>query len=592
MALSPTWFFPPAGHAARGVALSSYSSGVAVADWTTPTLWPFIANSFTAASIVLATGVPGIADMATDAVSGVWAVNYAGTLWHVNSGGVIQSTINLPSGAYVGCAAPNGSGMALSAAGSVYTSAAVLRGTWPVATPLGMLATGTTLITPLAGSGVGLMNAANGTTGLIASASAVPTPTCFTATATLPLAIAGTQAAPSLSGAIAAALCPTDATAMVAVGSGRALVWRSPGTLADAWAQTQALTAGITTLSSLAWLADGFQVLAPSVASGVVQVLGYSAGVLSLLQTLTVSGACGVATTGDSLHALIAQSGQSQIMPLIFSGGTWVTGAVITGYPNITGIMALTSGTAVASFASGIGYLNFDTLTGNWSNAGSMSVGFVPSQMAVDSFNQVYLAGSGSLAVVSGLTMLASGSWTGSTAPTDIAVQDGRIALAIPAASGIFVWGLSSPGILSQQYSGALALGASVGLGLSNTTLFALGSASTTLYGFSGTPYVLTTPVSGAAAIWNGTIWTSMALGVGHTPACCGYDTSGQLNIMTTENSQWVFTSGGAFVSSGYVPSYATGQPQTIPLGLSAMLPFASGLYVSTSIPGALLEIA
>ena len=48
---------------------------------------------------------------------------------------------------------------------------------------------------------------------------------------------------------------------------------------------------------------DGIQALATSLASGAVQVLNYGGSSLSLVQTLTVSGAVGVAIAGDSVLA-------------------------------------------------------------------------------------------------------------------------------------------------------------------------------------------------------------------------------------------------------------------------------------------------
>ena len=580
----PAWYWPPSGAAARGVALVPFGTGLAVADWTAPQVWPFASGALSAA-VALISGTPGLAGAAPDGSGGLWTVSYAGTLWHLASSLAVTGYA-LPSGSvYVGAAVAAGSGFAATASGSVYASSATVLGTWP--TPvIALTGSGSVLAAPLPASGIGTMAAVGGATGLIAFPSAITTPSCLALASGQSVLLGGWQTAPPLSGAAAAVLDPQNAALVLAVGSGQAILWSAPGALSDAWAQTQVLT-GLANLSAAAWRPDGTQGLAASLTSGVVQVLGYTGGTLSLLQTLSVSGAVSVAIAGDSLHALVAQSGQAQVATLAYAGSIWSTGVPVTGFPGIAAVVPWGATGAVAAYSGGIAYLSLSS-GGVWSPGPTLALGFSPTALAVDPFLQVYAAGSGALAVASGATVLGSGSWSGA-APTAVAVQDGRILLAVPSDGLLRIFAKSAAAAWSQQGSQTLSLGAAVGLALSETTLFTLGSGATETYGFSGTPFALTPVRSGAVGQWNGSAWTTTALGIGHVPSSVAFDASGNAWAVTVQGTLWSISSGGAVLTSGYVPTFS-GQPQTTMLGASAVLPASGHVYVATSLSGVLVE--
>ena len=582
----PAWSWPPSGATARGTALVPFVTGMAVPDWTRPVLWPFTAGTFGPA-VPTGSGNYGFGSAAADASSGVYATTWDGTIRHITSGGTVTFGI-LPSGqVYVGTAFAGGSGFALAATGTVYGSGGALLGTFPLpARPL--VASGSTLMALMPSSGVGLMSGSTGATGFIARPAGMTTMSCIAVASGFSLAVAGYSVAASLSGVAAAALDPQNNRVMLAVGSGKALQWGAPGPYADAWTQTQSVT-GLANLTTLCWRPDGTQALACSPVSGVVQALAYTAGVVSLAQTLTVSGACSVAVAGNSTDALVAMSGQSQAMPLTYAGATWATGTAVTGLTGITAVAPYGASGAVVAMS---GAVRTYTLVppGQWLFNASAAIGFVPTVVATDQFGQVYVAGSGAVALVSGSAVVASGTWAGA-APTAIAVQQGRIVLAVPSDSLLRVFGYSASGVLSQQFSGTLSLGTPVGLGLSYTTLFAMGSGSTPMYGFSGSPYTLTQPLSGSIGFWNGSAWATGAMGVGHIPSAIGLDASGGAWATTIQNTLWHFTSGAVLSSSGIVTQYS-GQAQTAPISPSAVLVNSSGVYVATSIPGVLVQVA
>lgn len=577
----PTWYWPPSGAAARGIALVPTSTGLAVADWSTPTVWPFSGTTFSA-GVTLASGTPGLCAAVPAASGNLWALTWDGNLYSVASSGTLATTFPASGGVYVGLAADAATNKAygVTSSGSYYIwdGATTTSGAFgSSARTVSQSASSMYSLLPVA-SGIGSVPFSGGASGLIAYPAAITTVSTFAVSGST-IAIGGWGTAPSLSGMAAAALDPQDGTAMLAVGSGKALLWRSTAPLSDNWTQSQVLS-GLANLSALGWRPDGTQVLAPSVMSGAVQVIAYSAGVMSLAQTLTLTGACAVAVAGDSQHAVVAQSGQAQLTPLTF-GSIWATGTAVTGLPGIVSVAPYGASGAVAAYSTGLAFLQL--LAGTWSIVGAVALPFTPRVMTVDPFSIVYVAGSGSVAAVSGTTLLGSGAWAGA-APTAIAVQEGRAILAVPSDGSLYVYGETAPATWSVQTTRTLALGTQVGLGLSNTTLFTLGSGSTVTYGFSGTPFSLTTVTSGAVGRWNGASWSVVPLGIGHNPSAITFDASGTVYLATTENTLWTVTSGNVAVS-GIITQYSP-QPQTVPLGVSDLLIASGNVYATTSMPG------
>ena len=587
----PAWFWPPSGAgdrpAARGIALAQFGAGMVVADWVSPVLWPFSGGAFQSGITVSGLSY-GFAGAVSDGASGAWAVTWDSNFRRITSGGVVSYTAGLvsPYTVSVGAAWCAGSGFALAASGTVYTSGGTSLASFPLP-GRALVSSGTTMAVLMGASGVGLMNANTGATGFIAYPAGITSPTCAALASGNPLVLAGWSSAPLLSGMAAAALDPQDSTRMLAVGTGRVIEWLSPSGYADAWSQLQLVT-GTATLTAMAWRPDGTQALAASPASGAVQVFSYTVGTIALAQTLSsISGACSVAVAGTSVNALVAQSGMSQVTPLTYAGSTWTTGAAVGGLAGIVAVAAYGASGAVAATSAGLQYLNL--VGGTWSTGTTVALGFTPSTLAVDTYGQVYAAASGVVAMASGGSLLASGTWSGGT-PSAIAVQQGQIALAIPTDGLIRMFGLSSSGALTQQSTTSISTN-STGLGLSNTTLFVMQSSGTALYGFSGAPYYLTPVKSGAVSFWNGSSWTTASqMGVGHVPSAIGLDASGGVWAGTLQNTLWHISSGGTTLSSGTLTTYS-GQTQSVPLCPSAIF-VSGGTYVATSIPGVLIQAA
>ena len=346
---APVWSWPASGLAARGNFLAAFgvgsAAGFAVADWTAPTVWPYVAaeNVFGAPVLLASGGPPGLAGIAPDAAAGAWALAYDGRLWDVNyaasgilldssgspvtdssgadvtsPGGAPTLVTTLPSGrVYVGLASEAGGSTvaAVGADGTAWSSSATEYGNWGNRAAWFAAVSGSALFTLLfSGSAsiasIGTMALPGGATGSISltGAASLAVPSCLAVAPSGLLAVGGWTTATALSGCNALAADPVGGTALLGVLSGQAILWTAPTASSNAWTQAQVLS-GLANLDAVAWVPNGTQALACSTVSGVVQVISYNAGVIALAQTLSVSGAARAAVTSDSFNALVAQSG-------------------------------------------------------------------------------------------------------------------------------------------------------------------------------------------------------------------------------------------------------------------------------------------
>ena len=588
----PNWYWPPSGMTARSISPVSFGGRLAIPDWLAPRYFPFDpAIPGITTPVVFTTGTPGIAAAAADASGGFWAVSFDGYTYRQPSvGGFVSGALD-SSKVYNGAAFLVGSGIASATDGSVYSASGVgggsgaLLGTWPVPA-IDMTWSGSMLAALLPVSGlIGTMTTA-GVTGSIALPAAMTFPSCMAMISGGIIAAGGWANAPALSGAADAAINPQNQGIMLAVGSGNAIIWSTSGPLSENWSQSQIVT-GLANLNSLAWCPDGIQILATSQVSGSVQALNYIASVLSLNQTLSVSGAISVATAGTSTDALVAQQGLSQAATLTFSGGAWTTGTPVTGLAGIQNLAAIDATKIAATVSGGISIISL--VAGSWSVTNTVSLGFTPSVVAVDKFSRIFAAGVGTVAMVSGNVLMATGAWVG-VAPTSIDVYNGRVIMPVPADGVTRVFALSSSGVLSQQGSLALAFGGQVGIGISNTVAFVTGSGATNMYGFSGSPYVLTPVTQGIFGQWNGSAWTTSILGIGHTPSSIAFDVSGTAWLSTEQGTWFNMSSGATILASGVIPVFPQ-QLQTVPLGISTIIPVSGSVYATSSLAGVLTQI-
>jgi hypothetical protein len=597
MSGTPNWTWPPSGASARAASLVPYGSGfgaVIALDWRNPTAWPFGLSGTSQAPVPLPTGPAnplfdlGLVAGVYDSTYGAVGFGWNGTSWAVAAGaGTVYG--NAASGMYVGAAETSDFlRWAVSTKGTLTRFSTTTSGQFAVA-PWFLVAGGTTLYSLLPSiPAVGTMTEA-GVSGQIALPSPFQVATCLFASGSI-VAVGGWQQLSVASGAAAIAADPAVGSLALSVGSGKAIMWQAPAQYSDAWSPFLALT-GLANLTALSWSPGGTQILATDPVSGVVQVIGFVGGVLSLSQTLSVVGAGSVAVLPDSANALVCQPASNAVLPLVATAGVWaVSGSAVSGLHDPLGVVAVDSATAVVSFASGAALL---VQTGGlWSIAATGALSFLPlaHMIAADPQGLAYIAGSGAFAVVSGVSLVGSG--TLAVAPTSMSVSQGRLAFGQPSLSGVSVYGQTSPGAWTRP--NAVATGAPSGtplaVGFVGSTLFAAGIGATNFFALSGTPYQLQPVPSGLVGIYNGSSWATGALGATHNPAALALDVSGHISVVTTDNYLFSFTTSGAIASSGLIAPYA-GQTAGTPFGLSALLLIGSGLYASTLLAGALVQV-
>jgi len=595
----PTWSWPASGLAARGIALAPYASGAAagfaIADWTKPTVWPFVpavsGGSFGSA-IVLGSGPPGLAGIAQATASGVWALGASGSLWSVAngaSGGTLVTS--LPSSkVYTGLASPSGSAFPMGVAddGTVYGSGGTLIGTFGTVPAWGATASGSLLFSVL-GSGspwsIGTMTVA-GVTGSIALPTNLNTPSALYAVPSGALVAAGWfhSTGINFSGANALQMNPANNQLVLAVTSGTAFLLTGAAVVTNQWTETTSLT-GLANLLNMAWVPNGTQALATASGTNQLQVIGYSAGSLSLSQTLTVSGARAVGVTSDSLHALVAQSGQNTVMPLTNSAGTWATGVAVTGLTGIASVAVSGTALGAAAYASGIALL---TLSGStWTISGTVAtgaLGFTPSYLTYDPFGTLYAVGPSGIAMLSGATVMATGTTTISV-PTGLAVLAGRIMVPAPATNTISIFGQTTATSIIQQSSTTTALGTgSVFAGCAYNTVFLAGTGTTQMFQFDATPYVLDPVNAGSVGFWTGG-WTVATLGVGYIPFALTVDASGTAWVATSNNYLFSVSGNGSILTSGLISTYP-GQASGVPLSISSLFASSGHIWGATALPG------
>lgn len=594
---APAYYWPPSGAAARGIALAPFgASGMIVADWTGLTVWPFFS---TPGSVALASGTLlglGAAAAITDGASGLYAIPFGGTatgasgapFWHVANGGSVTQTAIYFDGQHpnTGLATVSGSQYFVQTTGDIEQYPNVLWAVFPSA-PRSLAASGATAYTLLAAGGeVGTYAYGAVSTSGIALPAALANPSCLAVSGGSPLAVGGWAAAPTLTGAAALAGDPTYSSLMLGVASGSATLWSSASGNTDSWSVAQSVT-GLANLSALAWVPNGVQALATDSASGVVQVLDYAGGVLSLAQTLALAGAGAIAALPSDTDALVCRPAANVVQPLTASAGTWSVSGTSLSLASPQSVVATGPGAAAVAFASGVAFLA--QTGGIWSVAASAALAYPATLITADAFGRVYAAGSGAFAVFSAHTQVGSGTLA-SGAPSAMLIDSGRLVFAVPAASGLVVYGQTSASGWTQQ-AAVTGLPGLLALGSAGTTLFAGASAATTLFSFSGTPYQPQQIQAGALGVYNGSTWATGALGAGHYPTALAFDVSGNVRVACADNTLWTFTSGAAFAASGAVAPY-TGQTTGTPMGFSALLASGAAVYAATSLAGVLAQVA
>lgn len=597
----------PWGAGSSGLFLPRWPQGVAGAS---PIVWTWSGAAFSSAALTSgALNLPinyGFAGAASDGAGNAWTTQYSGSLVSYTSAAV-ASGFPLPGGhlfngvAYVpGFSTPyvaTASGRIFAGTGAAAVGVGFGRPTWFLAT------SGTTLFalasgsTPTSGgfATFSLTSSGAGTSGFVLTPfSYLNIPMCIAAsTAASSVAVGGWSNYTLATGYTYFAFA-SGAANMIALASGAGLIDLFSG-ISDAWTRTQSVT-GAGHPAFAIWTPDNTHILISDPTSGTVRNFTFLAGTITSGQVLNIPNATQIAITPDGRRALVTQNTSNTVTPLTLSGAVWVSGTPVSGIASPRAILALTSARAVVGFASGLSYLS---LVGNsWVTSGSASLAFNPSTVLTAS-GYVMAAGtqgsSGFFSVVSGTAGVFTDSWVGSG--SSMIFEQGQVVITNPA-SGAFrtygnlftnfmlVYNFVTPNeVLNGVAVSPLTPQSSGG------TVFASNLAGTavSLYQFT-TPFYGEPIRNGAVGIYKGGSWVQAVLGSGQVPTAVTFDTSGNVYAATLMNNLYTVTSGGVISASGAILQF-TGQPQSTPLGISAMTFVGSGLYGSSSLAGPLVKL-
>ena len=623
----PAWFWPPSGQTIRAAPSSlvpfGAGSGFMLADWSTPSLWPFSGSTFGTPITNLSPAVSGLLPSGllgfTNNIANLSDPTIMYTAMWGKSDGKYTSFQVTSAGSFGFFNTPFSGGPAVTIDGAPYIMQAdgnvinpanrLVIGKMGYPLPAGNLPLvyGNLFAIQAAASGLGYITYAGGATGLITSASALTTPLCLPPVfSAWPLVVGAMSDAPVLSMFNAGAVSPVTPTLAMTVIAGSASLWTTPSKYSADWSVSGTITGVLSGASSvpnsLAWVPNGAQALVFDKVNGTLQVLAYAAGNLSIAQTVAVTGASGGLNTGqiaimpDSTNALLIQPNANSVQPLVSNAGTWsLSGAVVTGVVSPQAIASLGIGYAAVIGSGALYYLS--QINNQWSISSSAAIATGSVDMVADSVNRLYIASTArTLQVFSGTTLIGQGSWATVNAKK-ILVNQGRVMIVINSC-GLLMMVPDSPTtyvegntylyprtaapptmgyIPASLFNSTVMLGAPVGTNI-----------GTCRYDFSGAPYTLQRVQAGAVGYWNGGSWPYIVnLGVDHIPSAIAYDFSGKIWVATVQNDLYSLNSSGAILTSGIVQSY---QAQTVPLGVSALLASGSNVWAATCMPGVLIE--
>lgn len=609
-------YFRPSASLAdiQAMALAAFGvSGAVIPAWYDKDAWLFNGStgpltqttiSGVASSGSPVIGVSGFVAATTDGASGLYLCQHVGSLIHYASGGALTAYTLASGSAFVGATylSSENAPYALQESGSLYT----LSGSSlvPVAPnpafsvpSYSLHGSGTQLFTMLPTiSGIGtfsLSSQASGTSGLISVPMSVLMCMTVSSSGSFPIVVGGWNQNSFASGftSLSLATDPANNTIVLGAASGTGLL--SLWTQASGTFSFNQSLSGLSNPSYVNWANGGTTAFVCDPVSGHVYDISYLLNTLSIAQTIALSGATQSAFTPAGDYALVTQPTQNQIT-IYHSSGTWSASGTlaVTGATSILSISA--SGMAIGG-TSGIFYANLVGST--WSLESSGALPFKATNLAVDTAGNIYATGisggSGFVAVVSGTSLLASGSWAGSG--DSVVWQQGQIVVADIVSSLIRIFQpiyslVSSQLSLSQINSYAIASGLTT-LDFSTPYLLASASGITWLYQFDA-PYSLAREQSGVVSIYNGSTWTTVSLGALHTPESIGFDTSGNISVATLQNDFYTISASGHSVISQSTITQDINQPQSTPIGVSRLLWLNGHLYGARSLNDSLVQIA
>lgn len=432
------------------------------------------------------------------------------------------------------------------------------------------------------------------------------------------IAVAGWDLAVVASGAAYFASNPsspgTQAVFSSPIASGVVLIEGSD----PAWGVVSVAT-GQAGCGPVAWNPDGTQVLVACETS--VNILNIVGGHLTQTQSLMASAPGRMSVTPDGTNALVCQPTADSIAVLINTLDIWSLGTPVS--LTAPQSVLITSDTAGYALANGNLYSLFRT--GDvWTPTLLFSLGYTGANLTIDAQDNLYVVGTagadGFLSLVQDNALANTVTWVGSG--DDVTVLQAQAAvldltgarnliLDVPLhdilginilglggfAGTIRMFGLLGNALVddSSQPTAAIPIlpPRAISFGTTPDSVWLCGDE---LYQCSWeAPYEIRNRRAGRFALYDGSEWGLVDLGVGHDPAAMTWDATGNVELVSQQNDLYTFSgvvSGVAvpLVSLEEIPVYP-GQLAGTPLGMSSLTWYGGALYAGTLFSGTLVKV-
>lgn len=594
-----SYFWPPNVGSGHSATLAPWGGGLLLPRLIEPTCFNYTAGAsgLVAQSVVVNTGTPGgFISGIEDDVGGVWLLAAVGDVSYLST--TQELSYSLPGVAsgigFVGSALRNGAPYFVAQDGALYTveGASVT----PVSPSFGqnvsdITSDGVKVYAPMPDSGnLAVYTFSSQTAGGV---TLVPTPMTVpvfaAANSNGAIGVGGWNASTYPYGATDFSLHPNQAmlvaadpyTNKILMFSGTDPLWSFASSVSGTGSPVQAK-----------WASSGEQVLAADTTNNEVQVFTLQNGLLSPGQVLAVSGVTSMGMSSDGLEAFLAQPSKNMLTVLSNSLNVWSASQTITGMTAPSSVLVLGANSAVVGSSGNLNWLVENV--NQWAVQSSVSgVGFTPTGLATDGAGTIFAVGSsggtGYLAAINKSSILATTSWSGSA--NAVYWDQDQIAVADKANSEIRSFSLIGSALV-QQGTAVAPAGVSA-IGSSPPISVWLGGSSVIAQMQFTAPFDLVPQVSGVVSIYTAGTWFTNQMGVGRQPCAGAWDASGVFWVATEEDElDSISVSGVTLSTTALHPSAISPTGLFPPLGISDMVWFGSGLFASSSLSEALLQIA
>jgi hypothetical protein len=411
-------------------------------------------------------------------------------------------------------------------------------------------------------------------------AAPVATPSCIAGSGSL-IALGGWGQANIASGFTQIAPNPVDTILFTGITTGASGFTSWLENASGIWSQQQHLT-NTQTATQMNWTALGNSLLVANTISGTVDIYGLSLNVISLAQSLPVSGASSIATAPNSINGLVCSIGQNLVTSIYETGSTWfASGSVSIASPN----SAIAESDGTHAYVGGTSGLSLMTLFGDmWELTSTIALPFTPKYLTSGS-NGIYAAGaSGASGFVYSVAGAVSGSFVGGV--SGLLAINGQVLLLDP--TGVLRF--FDQTTLVQAGSATISSGA-LSMAQIGTEIFVSFPGITQQYALAA-PYTTQNVKTSTVGIYNTATsgWINTTLGPDLTPQALTFDVSGNVTVATLENYILTIAASGGISAQRQIPVFS-GQIANTQMGLSSLTWINSRLYVTSSMNECFMDL-